>query len=49
MHLTDMKENEEGVLAGFEDDRLAVKLMAMGIVPGSRLTVIRKNAFGKTL
>ena len=49
MHLADLKENEEGVLLRFDDERLAVKLMAMGVLPGSRLRVIRKNASGKTL
>jgi len=48
MLLSEMKENQEGILEKFEDDHLAVKMMAMGVLPGCRLTVIRKNAFGKT-
>ncbi|MCB9283308.1 MAG: ferrous iron transport protein A [Lewinellaceae bacterium] len=47
--MTELKENEEGILHRYEDERLAVKLMAMGVLPGSRLRVIRKNAFGNTL
>lgn len=49
MSLADLKENEEGTLARFEDEHLAVKLMAMGVLPGSRLRMIRKNSSGKTL
>lgn len=49
MRLADMKDNEEGILARFEDESLAVKLMAMGVLPGSRLMIIRRNGFGKTL
>lgn len=48
MRLADMKEEEEGTLVRFDDERLAVKLMAMGVLPGSRLKVIRRNGFGKT-
>jgi Fe2+ transport system protein FeoA len=49
MNLADLKENEEGFLLRFEDEHLAVKLMAMGVLPGSRLRMIRKNSSGKTL
>lgn len=49
MHLAELKNKEEGILLRFEDERLAVKLMAMGVLPGSRLRVIRKNASGNTL
>ncbi|MBK7406815.1 MAG: ferrous iron transport protein A [Saprospirales bacterium] len=49
MHLAELKEKEEGILLRFEDERLAVKLMAMGVLPGSRLQVIRKNGSGNTL
>lgn len=49
MSLADLKENEEGTLQRFEDEQLAVKLMAMGVLPGSHLRMIRKNSSGKTL
>jgi Fe2+ transport system protein FeoA len=49
MNLADLKENEEGILLRFEDEHLAVKLMAMGVLPGSRLRMVRKNSAGKTL
>lgn len=49
MNLADLKENEEGILLHFEDEQLAVKLMAMGVLPGSRLRMVRKNSSGKTL
>jgi ferrous iron transport protein A len=48
MRLADLKEREEGILLGFEDDRLAVKLMAMGVLPGSLVRIIRKSSGGKT-
>lgn len=49
MSLAELKENEEGTLMRFNDEQLAVKLMAMGVLPGSRLRMIRKNNSGKTL
>lgn len=49
MRLNDLKESQEGILTHFEDEELAVKLMAMGVLPGSRLRMIRKNHSGKTL
>jgi ferrous iron transport protein A len=48
MRLADMNLEEEGILAHFEDERLAVKLMAMGVLPGSRVRLIRKDISGKT-
>ena len=48
MRLADLKEQEEGILLRFEDERLAVKLMAMGVLPGSRVRIIRKGSGGKT-
>jgi ferrous iron transport protein A len=48
MRLADMNLEEEGILAHFEDERLAVKLMAMGVLPGSRIRLIRKDISGKT-
>lgn len=33
-------------VAGFTNDRLASKLMAMGILPGSTLKLVRKAPFG---
>jgi Fe2+ transport system protein FeoA len=49
MHLVDLKEKEEGVLLRFEDEQLAAKFMSMGVLPGSKIRVIRKNSSGKTL
>ena len=43
-----MNLEEEGILAHFEDEHLAVKLMAMGVLPGSRIRLIRKDISGKT-
>lgn len=33
-------------VTGFTNDQLASKLMAMGILPGSQLTLVRKAPFG---
>ena len=33
-------------VAGFTNDQLASKLMAMGILPGSQLMLVRKAPFG---
>jgi Fe2+ transport system protein FeoA len=49
MRLSDIKVAEGGILVRFEDERLAVKLMAMGVLPGSRIMLVRKDISGKTL
>ncbi len=35
-----------GVIASFDNDQLAGKLMAMGILPGDRIELIRKAPLG---
>ncbi|MCS6974110.1 MAG: ferrous iron transport protein A [Cyclobacteriaceae bacterium] len=38
--LTDLKPGEQGIISGFSDDQLSVKLMEMGCLPG---TTVRYN------
>ncbi len=35
-----------GYVLGFNDDRLGSKLLAMGVLPGSKVEVLRKAPFG---
>ena len=37
---------EVGVVGGFSDAQLACKLLSMGVLPGSRIQLIRKAPFG---
>lgn len=44
----DISQKMEGVVDGFTDEQLAVKMMSMGILPGRTLRLIRKASFGDT-
>jgi len=35
-----------GTVAGFTNDQMGSKLLAMGVLPGSKITVIREAPFG---
>lgn len=37
--LSDLKINQKGIISGFTDDTLAVKLMEMGCLPGTEVSV----------
>lgn len=37
--LSDLKINEKGIISGFTDETLAVKLMEMGCLPGTEVMV----------
>ena len=37
---------EVGIVGGFSDAELACKLLAMGVLPGSRIQLIRRAPFG---
>lgn len=41
-----MKRGQKGIVSHFTDDRVAGKLMAMGILPGSEIQLVRKAPFG---
>ncbi len=36
-NLTDLKPGEQGIVSGFSDEQLSVKLMEMGCLPGVRV------------
>jgi len=44
--LDQMKVSEHGIVAAITDDRIGSKLMAMGIRPGSHITILRKAPLG---
>lgn len=41
-----LKKGQMGIISHFSDDQMATKLMAMGILPGSVVTIIRSAPFG---
>ena len=48
MLLSEIKVGDGGQLSHFTDDSLAVKLLAMGILPGAKVRLVRKVLSGKT-
>ncbi|MEL6537845.1 MAG: FeoA family protein [Bacteroidota bacterium] len=38
-NLAQLADGESGVIAGFSDDELALKLMEMGCLPGEKVTI----------
>lgn len=44
--LDQLKVNEQGLVAAITDDQIGSKLMAMGIRPGTQITVMRKAPLG---
>ncbi|NJN35402.1 MAG: ferrous iron transport protein A [Saprospiraceae bacterium] len=44
--LVNLKENEEGNILYFTDERTASKLIAMGVLPGKTLKLVRRVPFG---
>ncbi|MBR9921876.1 MAG: ferrous iron transport protein A [Bacteroidetes bacterium] len=47
--LPDIATRQKGVIDRFTDDRLAVKMMSMGVFPGRTVEMVRKTSFGDTL
>lgn len=45
-NLTDLKINERGIIKGFTDDVLSVKLMEMGCLPGTEISLELIAPFG---
>lgn len=37
---------ESGIVGGFSDEKLACKLLSMGVLPGCRIQLVRKAPFG---
>lgn len=44
--LKSLKNGQAGKVSGFSDERVATKLMAMGVLPGSEIRIVRKAPFG---
>lgn len=44
--IADLKVNESARTISFSDQALACKLTAMGLVPGTRVEMVRKSPFG---
>ncbi len=42
MTLASLKKKQRGVIVDFLDERVASRLMSMGVLPGSVVTMIRK-------
>ncbi|MFM2267389.1 MAG: hypothetical protein RL757_830 [Bacteroidota bacterium] len=40
--LSELKEGEAAILSGFSDEYFAGKLLSMGVLPGSRVLLIRR-------
>ena len=41
-----LKEGETGVILSYSNDKVACKLLSMGVLPGKTLRLIRKAPFG---
>lgn len=44
--LANLKKHEKGIIKGFNDDTLSVKLMEMGCLPGTEVSVDLIAPFG---
>ncbi|MFK8056148.1 MAG: ferrous iron transport protein A [Saprospiraceae bacterium] len=44
----ELDRREKGVVCGFADDCFARKYLSMGILPGSRVELVRKAPVGQT-
>jgi ferrous iron transport protein A len=45
-NVLDLKIGEEGIVKKFSDSGMACKLLTIGIIPDSRIALIRKAPFG---
>jgi Fe2+ transport system protein FeoA len=45
--LSELKSNESALTLSFSDPALAGKLTAMGLLPGTRIEMVRPAPFGK--
>ncbi|MDW8457403.1 MAG: FeoA family protein [Cytophagaceae bacterium] len=46
MRLSDLKVGEKGVIAGFDDSDLSLKLLEMGCLPGTEIQLSGKAPLG---
>jgi ferrous iron transport protein A len=44
--LLEAKPGAEGVIARYTNEQIGSKLMAMGLLPGSRIAIVRKAPLG---
>jgi ferrous iron transport protein A len=44
--LADLKEGTNGIVREFTDDKMASKLLSMGVLPGKSLRLVRRVPFG---
>jgi ferrous iron transport protein A len=44
--VSNLKEGESGIVHQYTDDRMASKLLSMGILPGKSLRLVRRIPFG---
>ncbi len=44
--IANLKRGQSGQVSHFTDERIASKLMAMGLLPGSKVQFMRKAPFG---
>ena len=44
--LANFKEGDSGIIHQFTDDKMASKLLSMGVLPGKFLRLIRRVPFG---
>ena len=44
--LDNFKEGEIGIIHKFTDDKMASKLLSMGVLPGKSLRLVRRVPFG---
>jgi len=44
--IANLKRGQTGQVSHFTDERIASKLMAMGLLPGSKMQLMRKAPFG---
>jgi ferrous iron transport protein A len=44
--LSTLKEGEVGIIRQFTDDKMASKLLSMGILPGKLLRLVRRVPYG---
>lgn len=47
--LADLKLGEQGLVEGFKDEELSLKLMEMGCLPGTEISLKSKAPFGDPL
>ena len=44
--ICNLKEGEKGVIVSYNNDKIAGKLLSMGVLPGKTLRLIRRSLFG---